>query len=384
MNNTMFRAGLSLLCLTVLQSSCSNQLAGSPGSPQSAENRPLDPRTPYRHQPPPELPRFAPTNSDHPRLPPQRTARPQLSGYSTYTFVIKELQFDEPSATSRYGFNPDGRTSDSADNGGCNKPDFQSRTLRSLNVANCVGGSQYCTGGVDNALPELMDVFDNSVGLPFRAHANRWINDGRAYWILRITYVDDTTNDSEIEGHLFRAYTTDSSCGVALSGYGSFNVDSNFVLAGDTEQPVYRFAGSIVDKQLHLSRNAGWANATLTPVPISFGVSSSNAISFYLYQAQFNMLATDLANSSVSGMMGGWANTDALSYSIELAFPSHATQVFYLMPKLSDLASPSGGCDTGNPIAIGGLSMGAGITLVPATIVGVASGPGAGTCGASW
>jgi hypothetical protein len=300
-------------------------------------------------------------------------------------YVLKTLDFDETDAVARRGFNPDGHTSTAADNAGCNRADFQSTMTPALNLAECATGTQFCTGGVDNALPELMDVFDNSVGLPFRSHANTWIRQGRSYWLMRITYVDDTTNDPEVEAHFFRGFARSASCSGQLAGGGEFNVDNAYLATpGDIGQPLYRFAGSIVKGKLYLTRNWGWNSATTMPVPIVFGVDPSTSVAFNLYQAEFFLDASQLGYP-MTGMVGGWANTDALSYSIELAFPTVASQVFFLMPRLSDLANPvSGACDTGTPLAVGGLSMGAGVNLVTAKLLGTAWEPAPTVCGASW
>jgi hypothetical protein len=382
MNTFRYRAIVgTLVSMLAIGAACSEPNLGDRG----ATRRQLDPRTPYRTVPPPELPVLARETGQAPRLPSNPTrSRPLASGYSTFDYVIKSLEFDETNAAGRRGFNPDGRQSSTIDNGGCNIADHASVMSTSLNQFECSAGSQFCVGSVDNYLPELADAFDNSVGLPFRQHANEWIAQGRSYWLLRITYVDNTANDDYVEAWFYRGFARVHNCQQQLSGAGEFNVDNAYLLtAGNINTPAYPFLGSIVDGKLYLTRHFGWgANATISPVPIVFGVSSTTNISFNLFQPQFMLEASQLGSSSLSGMAGGWANTDALSYSIELAFPQHSWQVFNLMPKLSDLANPStGACDTGTPLAVGGLSMGAGVTLVPAILKGTSWSPDPLACG---
>jgi len=78
-------------------------------------------------------------------------------------------------------------------------------------------------------------------------------------------------------------------------------------------------------------------------------------------------------------------NTDQFSLPLENTFTSLSSQIFQRMPRLSDLPNPSDSvCDTGTPLAYGGLSVGANVTLTGAVIYGTADTPNSGVCGTSW
>lgn len=84
-------------------------------------------------------------------------------------------------------------------------------------------------------------------------------------------------------------------------------------------------------------------------------------------------------------LLRGWLNTDQFSLKLETTFTNHSWEIFQLMPKLSDLPDPSDSvCDTGTPLAQGGLGVGANVTLTGAVIYGTADTPNSGVCGTSW
>lgn len=221
----------------------------------------------------------------------------------------------------------------------------------------------------------------------FRQRVTQYITRGHATWIVRITDIDDQTNDPVVKLHLFRAFPMSTSCTTAFGGGGQFKVDNASLLtADDLSTPRWVLDGSIVNGQLYATRSIAFETASNGPLPLVVAQSLSSSFSFDLYQASFYTSASALdVNSTFTATFGGWVNTDSFSLAMENAFTGFSSQIYYLMPRLSDLPRPSDGkCDTGTPLAIGGISMGVTLTLRPATIMGTASSPGSGVCGTTW
>jgi len=124
------------------------------------------------------------------------------------------------------------------------------------------------------------------------------------------------------------------------------------------------------------------------PIPISMQVALSATTSFTtsIYQPTLYFPADKVTyGTPFTANFGGWFNTDHLSYMLELANSDFSSGLYNFMPQLSDLPNPSThACDTGTPLAVGGLSFGVTVTLAPATIVGTSSAAGSGTCGTAW
>lgn len=317
----------------------------------------------------------------------QRTNRAvQALSASTLDFVVTDLAIDLPESTTRAGFNLDGEFSTAAT--GCSVPDSFATIGDFANNHGCsLATDPSCRGGIDNYLPEVVDVFDRTMQTSFRQRANQYVTRGHATWIVRITDIDDQINDPVVKIHLFRAFPMSSSCATAFGGTGKFKVDNaSLFTADDLTTPRWVLDGSIVGGKLFATRSIAFATASNAPLPVVVAQSLSSSFSFDLYQASFYTDATTLdVNSTFTATFGGWVNTDLFSLAMENAFSGFANQIYYLMPRLSDLPRPSDlKCDTGTPLAIGGTSMGVTLTLRPAEIMGTASSPGSGVCGTSW
>ncbi len=144
--------------------------------------------------------------------------------------------------------------------------------------------------------------------------------------------------------------------------------------------------GSIIDGKLQVTNAWSLASAATLAIPLQIGLGASSTLSVGVHQASLYTAADHLAGTTpFSANFGGWLNTDQFSLSLENTFTSLSSQIFQLMPRLSDLPNPSTGvCDTGTPLAYGGLSVGANVTLTGAVIYGTASSANSGTCGTNW
>lgn len=319
----------------------------------------------------------------HPGTPTEPVLRRVSATTSTYDFVLSGLTIDQPTDGARAGFNIDGQYGTDT----CGIPDHLSPLGDRINEYGCSPLLPTCRGGVDNHLPELASVFDHLIATSFRDRTSHWIANGRAIWILRVTDVDSTDEDDNVVVNVYRGFAKYASCATAFSSGASFYVDNASLLtSGDLATPRWTLPGSIYNKRLYVTRAHSFAGSTSTPLPVSVALGASTSVTFDMYSASLTASALDLASGNPApAMIGGWLNTDLFSYALELQFTSLAEGIYRLMPRLSDLPNPStNACDTGTPLAVGGISIGAHVTLLPINILGTQSSPDSGVCGTSW
>jgi hypothetical protein len=300
---------------------------------------------------------------------------------ATYDFVLTDLVIDQSDDPTRAGFNLDDQFSGAADPAGCQSADAVSDLDLDQNQNSCSPDTA-CTGGVDNALPGLVDAFDAITSTSGRqVLANRLAN-GRMIWLMRLVGVDSLSDDDHVEVVLYRGFAADNSCSNLFNGLGKFYVDnSSLEKAGNLEGGRWVFEGSIVGGRLGVRRNVDPGAQAVAPVQFRVDLDAVTAISVPIYQMRLRVDLVD-SKSGARGNLGGWVLGSEFGESIKSVFPTLDSGIQSLLPNLTDIAV-NGTCDTGAAPVVGGLGIGLRFSLARATILGTADKPSAGMCG-SW
>ncbi len=306
---------------------------------------------------------------------------------TNYDYILSGLDINFAEDTTRTGFNLDGTYSGEAGGDTCEMQDYFSPASNQLHRYACLASDPNCLGGVDNHLPELVNVFDHTMRVSFRERSHFWIRNGRAVWIVRFSGIDNFWADDTVRVILYRGWAKTTDCDEFLGGSGYVYVDNaSLNTSGDLDSPKWFIDGGIVDRMFYASRRYGQGLSTDNPLPLTINLTSSTTVTFDLYQAALymDMYPIQYSAGAATAMFGGWVNTDTFSLRLEQSFPSMATQIFQMMPHLSDLPSVGGTCDTGSVLAVGGISMGANLTLQPVTISDTRDTPYSSGCGYGW
>lgn len=313
-----------------------------------------------------------------------RTHSAALSA-STLDFVVTTLEIDQPDQPLRSGFDLDGHQSTSVTD--CHVTDYLSSVSNELNRYGCDSYDPQCEGAIDNMLPELTELFTQTTAVPVRRRIRESLSAGRSLWLIRITGFDNQIEDSQVEVHIFHAFADQTKCSDSFGGSGTFWVDNAPLMSpGSITKPLWVLHGSVHQGHLVATHTPSFRWSTDGYIPLSTMLSQSQTFTFQLHETSLFASVSGLdTGMSLDATLGGWVNTDLFSLALEQTFPSVASQIFMMMPRLSDLPRPSDGqCDTGSPLAIGGISFGARSTLRPAVILGTRDTPVSGACGTVW
>lgn len=317
----------------------------------------------------------------------------------TYTFVFASVTIDATSATTRSGFNLDGFYSQTpyrpAD---CSHADAFSLTDRdqhcaliSIVDARCTGELTGCSPGggcrpgVDNQLPEIVDMLDVPTGMNQRADLASDIAQSRLVILARLTGVEgepgNSLNDSNVQLALYAGYPAFSAGCDALAPDRVYRVSAASLrpLSTSVDQPLVVLQGRIVNGRVQVAAAAN----TAIPLPGTGGAVGAGLLTERV-QLRFN-LGADRAGSL--GNAGGmWQGSDVYN-AIVRAAPSLSGIAARLVGERVDV-QVGGVCAETNrtPPRFGGIGIGYGFTLLPARVAmnnPVADGPMSGACGSS-
>ncbi len=149
----------------------------------------------------------------------------------THTIVVSAITFgrtDDDGTT--WGFDLDGRVSDSSDWEGCYRPD---------------GVTPEGTEGVDSALTALVPALEATEGAAVEGLIADSIVNGELLLLLELSGVDDLENDSCVDGTLYRGD------GTPLIGTDGNILDGQTFAVSDVSEPASA-RGAIVDGTIEL------------------------------------------------------------------------------------------------------------------------------------
>lgn len=322
----------------------------------------------------------------------------------TYTYVINALTVeptppDENAALS--GFNLDNRYSVNGIDGvmdtpnSCLHQDNPSNNDRDQNcpaamwnqadgrcmsaTASCAPGAG-CRGGVDNQLPTILDAIEtaamSSFPMGIRPVLTEQVNTHRISLVMRVTGVNSLTDDDSVTIKFYNAYPTFSTGCDSVAGGREYAVSTaSLNTATDIETAKISFAGKIVGGRLIVTAPGMFP----LPLPEIMGAQ----VNLTLTNAQLRVNLTEAGGSN--GNLGGSFNGGQLLTTIMQLAPDFATQGASLIGGFVDIEE-GGICANRNamPPQFGGIGVGLGFTLVPATVAATPiADRAAGTCGAS-
>ncbi len=316
----------------------------------------------------------------------------------TYTFVLDQLQIDADDLPENphTGFNLDDLFSTESDPLGCAHPDFYSlydNDQHCTAVSNerctvmpnpgCARGTG-CSGGVDNQLPTLANTINTVMsGTDIRATLADTVTNNKLALIVRVSGVNDLTNDSSVRVAIYRGFPTFTAGCTSVTGGREYSVDRSFLSAGATDIDTganVAFDGAIVNGRLQV--RAGTATGGVFNLPLSFS-GFNIVLPLHQLQVRANITATGLANGSLGGWVGGSDVVDAVA----MIAPDYVAVVRGVIAGLVDIQiNMSCGDSSANPPTYGGIAVGLGLRAVPATIsttTPIADMQAAGTCGYS-
>lgn len=315
----------------------------------------------------------------------------------TYTFVFASVTIDPTSATTRAGFNLDGFYSQSPYRApDCSHADAYSPTDRdqhcslvslvdgrcTAELTGCAPGGG-CRAGVDNQLPELVDLLDVPTRMNQRADLAENIAHSRLVILARLTGVDGEPggglDDPSVQLALYAGFPAFSSGCDALAPDRVYRVAATSLrpLSTSVDQPLVVLPGRIVNGRVQVAAAAG----TAIPLPGTGGAVGAGLLTERV-QLRFD-LGADRAGSH--GNAGGmWRAIDVYN-AIVAAAPSLSSLAAGLVAQRTDVQLDGVCADTSRmPPRFGGIGIGYAFTLLPARVAmsnPVAGGPTPGACG---
>ena len=229
------------------------------------------------------------------------------------TNVVSEVGFHgelEPGVV--YGFNLDGRVSDTADEETCGKMDFTSS----------VGEP-----GVDNQLAAIWPIVESLIGDQVTSLLQQAIADGRFLLMLEMRGLDDPQDDDEVRFTVMRG-----------SLVPQYNADG-IILPGQTYRIDESFPMSVVE-------DAQVIGGVLEAGPIEFEVP------IFIFDAAFGMKFRDgrlrveiQEDGTFSGVMAGAVNIDEfLGEILQTAAAAEAELVLPIFQSYADMQREDGEC----------------------------------------
>jgi hypothetical protein len=326
----------------------------------------------------------------------------------TLTYVISGLTVDvtPPDAnTAIAGFNLDGihTDMDGTTPRSCNKPDQPSSLDQDQNCPTasrnamdgrcaamnpgCAPGNG-CFGGVDNQLPGILDAIETAAAAQFpmglRPELSSQISGNRISLLVRITGVNDLTNDSEVQVKIYNAYPTFTDNCSTVAPDREYAVAADSVMGGNLETPtIPAFRGSIRNGRLFVEQPGMFP----LPLPEIMGVR----VDLTLTNAQLRVNLNE--EGGMRGNLGGSFNGSQLFDLIRRIAPDFAMQAVTIIAGFVDIEQPlptpgsmPGVCSNrmAMPPVFGNIGVGLGFSLVKARVAAMpAAARGAGTCGAT-
>ncbi|MDP3277431.1 MAG: hypothetical protein Q8Q09_19750 [Deltaproteobacteria bacterium] len=313
----------------------------------------------------------------------------------TLVFVLDTLTIEETRSPTRAGFNIDGiysHTSGSTPRS-CMKGDAVSSLDSDQNASEmaldpatgratapgsmCVPGVG-CRGGVDNQLPAIADTI-MGFGMNVRAETQRRVTQSENVFVIRVTDVDDLTNDPAVTIKIYEAFATFSSNCTSVLPDRQYAIAQEALLPGtmDIAQARFSLRARIVD-----GRVQALSGATLR-LPAAPGL----VLDVLSTQIRADLTETTLA----SGNLGGYARGGQFYDGLVAMNPLLASLAGPLVADFCDLEEPlptpgsaMGLCALGNarPPRFGNIGIGARFTAVRATVAAMPlSARPAGACG---
>ena len=229
------------------------------------------------------------------------------------TNVVSEVGFHgelEPGVA--YGFNLDGRVSDTNDEDTCGKSDFTSS----------VGEP-----GVDNQLAAIWPIVDSLVGDQVTSLLQQAISDGRFLLMMEMQGLDDPQNDEDVTFTVMR--------GALVPQYNADGI----ILPAQTYSIDDSFPKSVVE-------NAVVKDGVLEAGPIEFEVP------IFIFDAAFGMKFNNgrlriqiEEDGTFSGVMAGAVNIDAfLGEILQTAAAQEAELVLPIFQSYADMERVDGEC----------------------------------------
>lgn len=295
-----------------------------------------------------------------------------------YDFVFSSAIIDHGESQSVAGFNVDGVFTSTGAQEPCQYVDQVSDLDPDLNQGGCMPGGT-CVGGIDNVLPEMLDSMDDfGVGttVPNRAKIATALNGGHLVYLLRLSGVDSLSDDEDIVVSLYEGYSADANCSAMFSGSGQFYVAENSLLeSGDLSQPKWQAHGAIINSRFRVRYG-------LQP-----GVAQEAPPDFLVNQLALRATLDANGAAAIAGNAGGWVVGSVLLDYLSDLMPVWSGTFHGFIPQRMDLPATDGTCgwipEAPAGGVAGGASMGARFALVHADIIGSASAPPAGACGAN-
>lgn len=320
----------------------------------------------------------------------------------TLTYVINSLTVDESpadEATPVAGFNLDGlHSSDDRMTPAmhpCPKFDSPSRTDQDQNcpvamvnamtgrcgsmTATCAPGAG-CAGGVDNQLPFILDAIGAAASMQFpmglRPELSNQIRQNRISLVVRVTGVNDLTNDDSVTVKVYTAFPT------FTTGCDMVAADREYSIAADAlntptdiESAKISFPGRITAGRLTVTAPGMFP----LPLPEIMGAR----ISLTLTGAQLRATITETGGTA--GNLGGSFNGSQLLTAIQMIAPDFAMQGVSIIAGFVDIER-DGRCRPPpmQTTGFGDIGVGLAFTLTSARVtpMSAASRP-AGACGGS-
>ncbi|MBL8678432.1 MAG: hypothetical protein JNK05_04670 [Myxococcales bacterium] len=320
----------------------------------------------------------------------------------TLTYVINSLTVDETPADEAApvaGFNLDGLHSSEERtvpmSHPCLKFDSPSRTDQDQNcpvamvnamtgrcgsmTASCAPGAG-CAGGVDNQLPAILDAIGAAASMQFpmglRPELSNQVRQNRISLIVRVTGVNDLTNDDSVTVKVYTAFPT------FTTGCDMVAADREYSIAADAlntptdiESAKISFPGRITAGRLTVTAPGMFP----LPLPEIMGAR----ISLTLTGAQLRASITETGGTA--GNLGGSFNGSQLLTAIQMIAPDFAMQAESIIGGFVDI-EVGGICSRRMPppAMFGNIGVGLAFTLATARVtpMSAASRP-AGACGGS-
>ncbi|MDP3275216.1 MAG: hypothetical protein Q8Q09_08480 [Deltaproteobacteria bacterium] len=321
---------------------------------------------------------------------------------STLTFVIDAIDpgLTPPDAQFAIpGFNLDGvfTDADGATPRSCSIPDTISSLdptqncpvdaldgeARCRTTAGCARGPM-CRGGVDNALPVLIDAFENitSTRLPhgIRPLITQQVRRSRIVYVLRFTGIDSLTSDDSVTLNVYRGFATfRDRCESVLPGR-EYAIDSASVVDRDLERPTLTPIRGAIRGGRFVTTTPGTG---FSPV-IAFDDGTLVEVEATRVQFAANLRTDGLGQGNFGGLLRGPALASILAPLFGTAIVN--TIVGGTVDVEEPVPTPGsvvGACRSYAPLApLGNLSVGWAFTAVPIVLASepLASRP-VGACG---
>lgn len=298
----------------------------------------------------------------------------------TLTFVLNRLTIERSGTPTLAGFNLDGIFSTPSTPRSCGRGDVGSTLDLDQNIASamvdpatgratgaaspCAFGAT-CVGGVDNVLPEIADFVMTNAGQDVRANSQRMIDTGELAFVVRVSGVDDLSDDPSVTMRVYEAFPTFSTGCTSVVADREYAVAQSSLVAGATsiDQARFQVRASIVGGRI--IPRAG--SALRLPVGPGVEVDVNSAI------LRANIAETALSN----GNLGGFARGGQFYDAVVMMNPSLAPIAVFAIAQFVDLEEPiptpggaAGFCarTAARPPQFGNIGIGATFSAVRATV----------------